>query len=77
MLLCRTLDPVESLVMSDRVNKLVQSDVGMWVSFRSSSMLVLYDTQHYVPLLSLDYCTLLPAEQELTQKVGFIKNSII
>ena len=69
--LCRSLEPVESLVMNDRVNKLVSSEVGVWVSFRSSSLLALYDTHHYVPLLSLDYCTALPAQQ-LTDEVGSI-----
>ncbi len=60
----RTLELVESLVMSDgSVNKLVGSEVGgVWVSFRSSTFLSLYDTRHCVPLLRLDYLTLLPPE---------------
>lgn len=63
---------MESLALSDRVNKLVLSEVGVWVSFRSSSLLSLYDVQHCVPLLSLDYsnCSMLPSEWELTEKVS-------
>ena len=60
---------MESLALSERVNKLVLSEVGVWVSFRSSSLLSLYDTEHCVPLLSLDYCSILPSQWELTEKV--------
>ncbi len=60
--LYRSLKPVESVVLNDRVSKLVGSEVGVWVSFRSSSQLALYDTRHYVPLLSVDYCTVLPPQ---------------
>ena len=69
---CRTLESVESLVMLDRVNKLVGSDIGVWVSYRSSSHISLYDTQHFVVLLSLDYCILLPPQQVQSDKVGSI-----
>lgn len=61
MCMCyRSLEPVDSVALSERVNRLVGSEVGVWVSFRSSSLLALYDAEHAVPLLSLDYCTLLP-----------------
>lgn len=69
---CRSLEPVESLVTTERVNKLVDSEVGVWVSFRSSSLLTLYDTRHYVVLLSLDYRTVLPPMKGFTEEVGSI-----
>ena len=70
LLSSRTLEPVESLVMADgqgSVNKLANSEVGVWVSFRSSSILSLYDMKHFVPLLTMDYCTILPAQPEHQQ----------
>lgn len=69
---CRTLESVESLVMLDRVNKMVGSAIGVWITYRSSSLISLYDTQHFVVLLSLDYCAVLPPQQVLSDKVGSI-----
>ena len=60
---------MESVVLSERVNRLVWSEVGVWVSFRSSSLLMLYHAHHALPLLSMDYCTLLPALQADSEKV--------
>ena len=59
------------MVTSERVNKLLGSEVGVWASFRSSSVITLYDTHHYLPLLSVDYATTLPPQQ-LSQEVGSI-----
>ena len=69
---CRSLEPVESVALSERVNRLVGGEVGVWVSFRSSSLLVLYHAHHALPLLSIDYCTLLPALQTDSEQVGNI-----
>ena len=55
---------------TERVNKMVGSEVGVWVSFRSASLLALYDTRQYVLLLSIDYCTVLPPLKEFTEEVG-------
>ena len=44
-----------------RVNKLVfDGNMGVWVSYRSTSHLTLYHSSLYVPLLSIDFLSLLP-----------------
>lgn len=59
----RTFEPVHSLLVSSRVNKMKAGPHGVWVSFRSSTTISLYDSFVYLKLLEVDYttlCTTLP-----------------
>lgn len=59
---------IQSLVMPDAAGKVYKMERGMngvWVSFRASRLLCLYDSEYYVKLLQLDYTTEVPSENLL------------
>lgn len=60
MAMCRTFEPVNSMLVSGKVNKMRSSHHGVWVSFRSSTTLALYDSLVYVKLMEVDYTSLCP-----------------
>ena len=61
----RSFEPVHALMMSEgtsKVYKMKQGPQGVWVTFRSSSVVCLFDVVHYVKLLQINYSTLLPSQ---------------
>lgn len=61
----RTYEPVQSLVIEDSLGKLYKMEEGkhgIWASFRSSTVVCLFDVEHYVKLLQIDYTALLVDE---------------
>jgi len=57
-----TFEPVQSLVMGDSVGKLYKMEVshhGVWATFRSSCTVSLFDSEHFVKLLQVDYTSVL------------------
>ena len=68
VVLCRSFEVTQSLVMPDaagKVYKMESGTNGVWVSFRASCLLCLYDLDYYVKLLQLDYTAEVPRENLL------------
>ena len=70
--LSSTFEPVQSLVMGDSVGnvyKMTSGHHGVWVTFRSTSVVSLFDSKHYVKLMQLDYTTLMETHSLHTEMV--------
>ncbi len=60
----RTLEAVQSVNMPDQVGKVYKmerGEQGVWITFRKTTLVCLYDTDYYIKLLQLDYTALLPS----------------
>lgn len=65
---CRSLEAVQSVSMPDSVGKVYRMEKsarGVWISFRKTTIICLYDTDYYIQLLAVDYTTLLPSKQPI------------
>ena len=64
---------MQSLVVDEIAGKVYKMEMGkrgIWVSFRSSSVVCLFDSIYYVKLMQVDYTTLLPGDpMAVTEKV--------
>ena len=57
----RTFEPVYSLLVAARVNKMKSGCHGVWVTFRSSTIIALYDSFVFLKLMEVDYTSLCPS----------------
>ncbi|XP_064395380.1 uncharacterized protein LOC135342564 isoform X2 [Halichondria panicea] len=63
-----TLEAVQSVTMPDQVGKVYKmecGDQGIWITFRKTTLVCLFDTDYYIKLLQLDYTALLPSPRGL------------
>ena len=51
------------------VYKMTSGHHGVWVTFRSTSVVSLFDSKHYVKLMQLDYTTLMETHPLHTEMV--------
>ncbi len=66
----RSLEAVQSVSMPDNVGKVYRMEKGtrgVWISFRKTTIVCLYDTDFYIQLLTIDYATLLSSTQQLSR----------
>uniref|UniRef100_A0A1X7V943 Uncharacterized protein n=1 Tax=Amphimedon queenslandica TaxID=400682 RepID=A0A1X7V943_AMPQE len=60
-----THELIKPVVMPDNAGKVYHMELGphrIWVTFNSSTIICLYDTQHMIELLQVDYPQLLQTE---------------
>jgi hypothetical protein len=62
----KTHEPVKPIIMSDvcgKISKMELGSHGVWISFRASTMICLYDAQHMIKLIEVDYTLLLKSKE--------------
>jgi hypothetical protein len=68
----QSFEPIHSIAfveLTGKVYKMVASQLGVWVSFRSSSVVSLYEARLHVKLLQVDYTSLLPPNLSFSDKL--------